>query len=150
MGQPAHPSGTRVNSIQASEIAVGWLSHEPSFYTQPYLIAVLYKAIRHWLGPGLVTPYLNPWQTVERHPRIRLRARRIMHTRQGLAPSFPALGWGNNRPTALEGPVQGRLRDPLVVRYYRRTYPILVLRDAGGDLTRPSITYRRVRYGFTM
>jgi len=150
MGQPAHPSGTRVNNMQVSDIAVGWLSHEPAFYTQPYLLAVLFKAIRHWLGPGLVTPYLNPWESVERHPRVRLRSRRIVPTRGGLAPSFPTFTWGNNRPIELEGKAQGRLYGALVIRYYRRIPARLVLREAGGDLMRPALTYRRDRYAFTM
>ena len=150
MGQPAHPSGMRANNMQISDVAVGWLSHEPGFYTQPYLLAVLFKAVRHWLGPGLVTPYLNPWESLERHPRIRLRSRRIIHTRAGLTPAFPAFEWGNNRPVELEGPTPGRLTGVLVIRYYRRTYPRLVLREAGGDLLRPALTYRRDRYAFTM
>lgn len=146
-----HPSGARTNSIQINDIAVGWLSHEKAFYTQPYLIAILYKAIRHWLGPGLLTPYLNPWQSVEKHPRIKLRSRRINTSKKGLAPAFPAIKWGNNAPAVFSSLNVGprRLFNPVVIRYYRRSRARLILREAGGDLNRPSVIYRRPRYTFT-
>jgi hypothetical protein len=150
MGQPAHPSGIRVNNMQVSDVAVGWLSHEPGFYAQPYLLAILYKALRLWLGPGLLTPYLNPWESLDRYPQIRLRSRRIIHSRAGLAPAFPTFDWGNNRPKELERLGSGRLHGPLVIRYYRRTPARLVLREAGVNLMRPTITHRRARYAFTM
>ena len=150
MGQPAHPSGTRVNNMQVSDVAVGWLAHEKAFYAQPYLLAVLYKALRLWLGPGLLTPYLNPWESQERHSRVRLRSRRLVRTTYDLRPAFPALDWGNNKPTQLEGPYMGRPRHALVIRYYRRLAPRLVLREVGGNLMRPSSTRRRDRYTYTM
>jgi hypothetical protein len=150
MGQPAHPCGIRVNNMQVCDVAVGWLSHEVGFYAQPYLLAVLFKAVRHWLGPGLLTPYLNPWQNRDRFPRVRLRSRRIVRTRRGLARSFPVLNWGNNKPREVEGPYKGRLRYGLVMRYYRRLPSRLILRDASGPLMRPSFVYRRPRYAFTM
>jgi hypothetical protein len=136
--------------MQVSDVAVGWLSHEAGFYAQPYLLAILFKAVRLWLGPGMVTPYMNPWQSRDRFPRVRLRSRRIIRSRQGLCPSFPALDWGNNLPRDLEGPYRGRLQAGLVIRYYRRLAPRLILRDASGPLIRPSSVHRRPRYAFTM
>lgn len=97
-----------------------------------------------------MTPYLNPWESLDRHPRIRLRSRRIIHSREGLAPSFPTFDWGNNRPKELEGAPRGRLQGALVIRYYRRNMPRLILREAGGNLMRPAITHRRDRYAFSM
>jgi hypothetical protein len=135
--------------MQVSDVAVGWLSHEKAFYGQPYFIAILYKAIRHWLGPGLLMPYLNPWESQERFPRLRLRSRRIVRTRSGLSPAFPVFKWGNNKPAVLEER-PGRIYHPLVIRYYRRLGQRLILREAGGDLTRPPMIQRRPRYAYTL
>lgn len=60
MGQPAHPNGSRVNSIQVADNSVAWASHEAAFYHQPYLLAILFKFIRHWLTAGLLLPQQTP------------------------------------------------------------------------------------------
>lgn len=95
-------------------------------------------------------PYLNPWQSVERHPRVKLRSRRIHRSKEGLIATFPNVARINNAPVFFSEMRPEGAKSNIVFRYYRQSRQRLILREAGGDLLRPAVTYRRHRYEFTM
>ncbi len=146
MGQPAHPHGTRVNSIQVASNAFAWNTRDEAFYFQSYFLALLFKFIRHWMTAGLLMPYLNPWFPNRYVHTAKLRSRRATIKRQD---TFPVLKWSNNLPLALRKADSGRILDGVAVRYFRQLPPRLILREDGGDLMRPLVNIRRPRCSFT-
>lgn len=147
MGQPAHPQGTRVSSIQMADNAVSWDTREQGYYSQSYTLALLFKFIRHWLHSSLVIPHGNPWFNNRYTYAAKLRSRKAVVRSQ---PMFPLLQWDNNLPKPLRKNTSGRIFDGIVIRYFRQLPPRLVLRDSTENLVRPVINLRRHRYTFTI
>lgn len=150
MGQPAHPQGTRVNSIQLADISLAWWGSERGFFFQPYLVSLLFKFIRQWVTAGLVLPHQTIWVGGGTLQFLKLRSRRTIFPARL---PFPDLGWVNNVPNSLRKASsrrpQERFAEAVVIRYFRQLPPTLVLRDSVEDLIRPALTLRRPRYAFT-
>jgi hypothetical protein len=146
MGQPSHPNGSRVNSVQVADNSISWSGADRAFYFQAYLLSVLFKFIRHWLTASLVIPYQTPWYNGKLNRLARLRSRRAKAAESGV---IPDLEWANNEPRALKKPVVGRVPNGVVMRYFRKLPSVLILRDSVEDLVRPAIVIKRPRYAFT-
>jgi len=97
---------------------------------------------------SFVVPHQTVWFNPKHEALARLKSRRRFHTPQPKA--FPDLNWGNNVPAILQQGDAGRVRDAVVIRYFRQLPPQLVLRDATEDLFRPLLNIRRLRYTFTL
>lgn len=150
MGQPSHPNGSRVNSIQVADNSTSWYGNDKAFFFQSYLLSILFKFIRHWLSSSLVIPYKNPWYSGDTNRQAKFRSRRARPVDKTVIPN---LEWHNNVPRALMGTTKGKTKrrffNGVVFRYFRKLPPALVLRDSMGDLVRPSIIIKRPRYTFT-
>lgn len=88
MGQPSHPNGSRVNSIQVADNSVSWYTNEKAFFFQPYLLSILFKFIRHWLNASLIIPYTTPWYNGHRNRLAKLRSRRAKPIDRSVIPSL--------------------------------------------------------------
>lgn len=146
MGQPAHPHGTRVTNIQVADNTIAWNGRENAAYFQSYMLAVLFKFIRHWLRASLLLPHKNPWTHVRYSRMAKLRSRKAVLRVQ---PTFPVFQWENNLPKVLRKSTSGRIFDGIVIRYFRQLPPRLILRDSTENLIRPAVNIRRPRYSFT-
>lgn len=150
MGQPSHPNGSRVNSVQVADNSVSWHGNDRAFFFQSYLLSILFKFIRHWLNTSLVVPYKTPWYDGRKNRLARLRSRRARPVDDNIIPN---LEWKNNLPRALGGvsneKARGRLFNRIVFRYFRKLPSRLFLRDGLGDLLRPSVILKRPRRSFT-
>lgn len=147
MGQPSHPNGSRVNSIQTADNTVTWYGGSKEFFFQTYLLSILFKFIRHWVTASLVIPYQNPWYNGELNRLSRLRSRRLRSQDKSIIPN---LEWKNNTPKLLaNAPQKKRTFNRVVRRYFRKLPPSLILRDNVENLIRPSIILKRMRYSFT-
>jgi len=150
MGQPSHPNGSRVNSIQTADNSLSWHTKEGAFFFQSYLLSILFKFIRHWLTASLVIPYANPWYDAGTSRLAKLKSRRAKPLKKGV---MPDLDWHNNLPRALSDLGKGKATPkPLSVitfRYFRKIPSSLFLRDSLGDLLRPSVIMKRQRRSFT-
>jgi hypothetical protein len=88
MGQPSHPNGSRVNSVQVADNSISWSGADRAFYFQAYLLSVLFKFIRHWLTASLVIPYQTPWYNGKLNRLARLRSRRAKAAESGVIPDL--------------------------------------------------------------
>ncbi len=144
MGQPTHPNGARVNSIQVADNSVAWMGKEGGFFFQPYLLAILFKFIKHWLTASLVIPHCTLWVEDTFNKRLLVRTKQV-----ALQPldSFPDLEWENNLPRSLSNSNEPQsITNNVVTRYYRQVPAELVLRDNAENLIRPTLNLRRTRY----
>lgn len=149
MGQPSHPNGTRVNSMQVADISLGWLGSEKANYTQAYLTSIFFKKTRHWLNAGLLIPYNNIWTDFKNTCVIKFRSRRSVKLSKYANKIFPEITWDNNVPLSLRWGTERHFFDSIVIRYFKQRLPRLILRDSVEDLIRPFTYFRRSRYMFT-
>lgn len=150
MGQPSHPNGSRVNSIQVADNSISWYANEKPFFIQSYLLSMLFKFIRHWLNASLVIPYNNPWYNGYTNRLSRLKSRRAKPIEVG---ALPNLEWSNNVPAILESGTKDRTSTKnfsgVALRYFRKLPASFFLKDSLGDILRPSTILKRPRRSFT-
>lgn len=146
MGQPSHPNGSRVNSVQVADNSTSWNGTDRAFYFQSYLLSILFKFIRHWLTAGLVIPYETPWYNGKLNRLAKIRSRRARAVENVV---IPDLEWYNNMPKSLQRPSIGKAPSVVVTRYFRKSPAVLVLKDSVEDLVRPALIIKRPRYAFT-